>query len=78
MVLIATVVGLTDERFSFSLGKKPPETFGEFMEKAHKYMNAEDMVTARQEQVVDQGGPAAKRRKEIAPARPPGGERNHE
>ncbi|KAB1227304.1 hypothetical protein CJ030_MR1G016838 [Morella rubra] len=71
VVLTAIVAGLADGRFSFSLGKKPPETFGEFMEKAQKYMNAEDMMTARQQQVVDQSGISAKRRKEGTPTRHP-------
>lgn len=44
VVLTAIIAGLTDRRFSFSLGKKPLETFNKFMEKAQKCMNAEDMV----------------------------------
>lgn len=46
------------------------------MEKAQKYMNTEDMVTARWEQVVDQGGVVAKRRKETTSTRPPATERD--
>lgn len=71
VVLTAIIARLTDERFSFSLGKKLLKTFGEFMEKAKKYMNAKDMAMTRRQQVVDQGGVAAKRRKEVALARSP-------
>lgn len=39
-------------------------------------MNVEDMVTTHRKQVVDQGGAAAKRRKETAPTKPPAAERD--
>lgn len=63
VVLTTIVAGLTDGRFSFSLGKNPLEIFGEFMEKAQQCMNVKDMVIARREQTIDQGGTLAKRRK---------------
>lgn len=50
VVITAIVAGLTDGRFSISLGKKALETFGEFMEKVQKYMYAEDMVIGRRGQ----------------------------
>lgn len=49
VVFTTIATGLTNGRFSFSLEKKPSKTFGEFMVKAQKYMNAKDMVTARLE-----------------------------
>lgn len=63
VVLIAMVAELTNGRSSFSLGKKPPEMFGEFMEKVQKYMNAEDMEIPCKGQAADLGGTTAKRRK---------------
>lgn len=76
VVRTAIVARLTYGQFSFSLGKKPLETFGEFMEKAQKYMNAKDMVITRRGQVADLGGAAAKRRKEATSVRPPVVERD--
>lgn len=39
------------------------------MEKSQKYINAEDMVLARQGKVFELGGSLTKKRKEAAPSR---------
>ena len=76
MAVSAMKRGLRSSRFTYSLDKTLPRTYAELLERAYKYMRADEGASDRR--LVEPRGPKEKRRKGREPAepsRPPAGSR---
>ena len=68
MAISAMKRGLRGSRFTYSLDKTLPRTYVELLERAYKYMRADEGASDRR--LTEAKGPKEKRRKGWAPAEP--------
>ena len=70
MAISAMKRGLRGSRFTYSLDKTLPRTYAELLERAYKYMRADE--GASDQRLIKDTGQKEKQKKNRAPARPSG------
>ena len=74
LLLAASSAVREDTPFAFSIGKKPPQAYADFLGRARNYINAEATTSKKSGRAkTSRGNPEGDRRKEKRPVEAPAG-----